>query len=523
VALAAVGAGGVALTRAGGATIPTAQAPPDYREALVAAERPLTLDPLLAGGDPASADVSHLLFRSLLRLDDRAQPEPDLVSSWSVSGDGLTYRFAVSSSVRWSDGMPVTRDDAIATIAAVQAPGFPDSRLATEWAGIKVAPDGADALTVTLPAPRAAFAATAAELPLVPQAVAALPMARLVQLKAAPIAADGAYRVRSADTQTVVLEPNPWAPRRSGPRTLQFRLEPDFQAAAQALADGRVDSLEATTPAERAALAKVPGVALHDIVTFRFVDLILDTHKPGLADVAVRKAIASGIDRRALIGASVQGAARPQVDAEPAGIAWLGSVEAEDPQPALAARALDAAGWPQGTDGIRRHAGSALTFTLSVADVAPLPEVARGVAAQLAAIGVSVDVTPVPASTFDATVLAPQKFDMAIADWDNGPDPDISGFWRSNATPPHGENVSGIPVDLFLDRALDDLATETDPQLRQAAALRVEQRLADEVPAVFLYAPVTTLATRGTLSHVAVPLVGTTGDRWDLIDQWRPA
>jgi peptide/nickel transport system substrate-binding protein len=523
VALAGVAVGGIALGRAGStASFSLAPASPDYREALVASQRPLTLDPLLAGADTASSDVSHLLYRALLRLDDRAQPVPDLAATWSVSGDGLTYRFVLAANTSWSDGKPLTPQDVIATIGAVQAPDFPDARLAAEWQGVHLAADGADAVVTKLPAPRAAFATAAARLRIVPRAVAETSLAQLTLSRASPLPTSGAYRVRSTDAQSVLLEPNPTSTRHAGPRLVQLRLEPDFQSAAQALAAGQVDALGATTPSERAALAGLTGVTLHDTVTFRFVDLLLNARQPGLADVAVRKAIASAVDRRSLIATALGGAARPQVDAEPVGISWLGPGSTEDPQPTLAARALDAAGWTMvAPDGVRQRAGATLRFSLSVPDVAPLPEVAHAVSRQLGAMGIAIDVTPVPAASFDASVLSPAKFDMAIVDWDSGPDPDISSFWRSNATPPHGENVSGTAVDLFLDRALDDLATESDPQLRQAAALRVEQRLADEVPAVFLYAPVTSLATRATISHVAVPQVGTAQSRWDLIDQWR--
>jgi peptide/nickel transport system substrate-binding protein len=511
----------VALTRAGSST-PGGAPPPDYREALVAAHRPLILDPLLAGSDPASADVSHLLYRRLLRLDERAQPAPDLASSWTISGDGLTYRFALGSGAKWSNGSPVTPQDVVASIAAIQTPGFADKRLAVPWQGVHAVADGAGAVVTTLSSPRAAFIVAAAQLPVVPLSVAQAPPHQLDQTSTAALPTDGGYRIVSSDAQAIVLARDPTVTPRPAIGTLQLRLEPDFQAAAQALAAGQVDALETSTPAERAALAKVPGIHLNDTTTFRFVDLLLNARRPGLADATVRKAISSAIDRNSLIATALGGAAQPQVDAEPAGIAWLGAQRAEDPQPALAARALDAAGWVQPPSGGVRHKGAVnLQLSLSVPDVAPLPEVANGVATQLAGLGIGVTVTPVPSASFDAGVLSSQAFDMAIADWDNGPDPDISGFWRSNATPPHGENVSGTPLDLFLDRALDDLATETDAQLRQAAALRVEQRLTDDVPAVFLYAPQVSLATRATLDHVAVPAVGTAAGRWTLVDQWR--
>jgi ABC-type transport system substrate-binding protein len=110
---------------------------------------------------------------------------------------------------------------------------------------------------------------------------------------------------------------------------------------------------------------------------------------------------------------------------------------------------------------------------------------------------------------------------MVVADWDNGPDPDVSSFWRSNAAPPHGFNVSGGQPDPFLDRALDSLATVSDSRLRRVAAGQVDARLAEDTPAVFLYAPEVTFAVSDGFSGITVPPVGTSASRYDAMAAWR--
>src|SRR5262249_2068235 len=157
-----------------------------------------------------------------------------------------------------------------------------------------------------------------------------------------------------------------------------------------------------------------------DMTSFRYVDLLLNTRRPGLNDVAVRRALASAVDRNELIGADVRGAARPQVDAEPAGIAWLGPPAPEQPQPALAARALDAAGWlVSPRTGVRTRGGDELRFALSVPDASPLPEVAGTLATQLEAVGVALTVTRVAPAAFEQAALRGQSFDMALVEWDS--------------------------------------------------------------------------------------------------------
>jgi len=492
----------------------------DYREALVAAERPVSLNPLLSRDDPATLSLGRLLYRSLLRLDDRVLPAPDLAKQWGVSGDGLSYRFTLHPGLRWSDGSPLGVADVEATIALIQASGFPDDRLAADWKGVAVTSGGGTAVVMTLASPRASFATTVAGLPILPAAVLrGRTPADLLGSRTVPMPTSGPYRVKAADAGAVHLVPNPWSATQPGLRSVELRLTPTAESAIRTFVGGEVDAVLATTPTQRSALARVGGVRLHDMVSLRFVDLLLNARRPGLDDTVVRQAIAGAVDRRALISAALGGDAVPQVGAIPAGVAWVRPLR-EQPNPSLGARALDAAGWGPGPDGTRARQGVSLSFVLLVPDAAPLPAVARQLRVQLAAVGVTVTMRVVPAATFERGVLLPAAFDLAVADWHTGPDPDVSAYWRSNATPPNGVYVSGAPPDPFLDQALDSLATETDPALRQAAAQRVDQRLAEDAPAVFLYAPELTLAVSDAFAEVRVPQAGEAADRYADIASW---
>jgi ABC-type transport system substrate-binding protein len=163
---------------------------------------------------------------------------------------------------------------------------------------------------------------------------------------------------------------------------------------------------------------------------------------------------------------------------------------------------------------------SALNYTLTVANVAPLPTVATELAAQLAQIGISVHVQQVPAAKIVAPDVTQHDFELALGDWDNGPDPDVSAFWRSNATPPDGVNVSGAPPDPFLDQALDILASATDEQARIAAAASVSHDLAVDAPAVFLYTPVDSFVVHSSLAATPVPTAGGSSARFADVTSW---
>ena len=77
---------------------------------------PRHLNPLLSGFNPPDQDLCSLIFSGLTRLNAHGEVEPDLASSWEISGDGKSYTFHLRTNAFWHDGTPVTVDDVILTI-----------------------------------------------------------------------------------------------------------------------------------------------------------------------------------------------------------------------------------------------------------------------------------------------------------------------------------------------------------------------------------------------------------------------
>jgi peptide/nickel transport system substrate-binding protein len=482
---------------------------PDYREAIVVGHRPVSLDPLIDGQDPGVRALGSLLYRRLLRLDDQAVPVPDLAGPPSVSADGLTYTLNLGPALRWSDGRLLGAPDVLATVAFVQTPKFPSPALSAAWKDVKASASGRS-LVFTLPSPRASFAVTLTELPILPLApFTPSTLAALPARASLPMATSGPYRVDSSGPATIELVINSQANPAPRLHRVELRLFAGFAEAAKSFTDGGVDAVLATTPGERAQVMRHAGSGTHDLVSFRFVNLLFNERVPGLDDPAVRHAIALAIDRARLIHGPLEGMAVGQVGPIPAGIRW---VSPPSPPPAAdvagANAGLDAAGWKLGPAGVRSRAGVDLRFSLTVPAADPLPAVAEEVGRQLEAVGIGTTVTVTPTESLLSSVITPHQFQLALADWDNSADPDVSAFWRSSATPPQGLNVSGAADDPFLDQDLDALATISDPTQRRAAAARVATQLAEDAPAVFLYAPEQSLVVNNVISGVVTPPVG---------------
>jgi oligopeptide transport system substrate-binding protein len=59
------------------------------------------------------AEILRDLFVGLLTTDASGRQKPGLAESWTVSPDGKTYTFKLRSGLVWSDGVPLTAEDAV--------------------------------------------------------------------------------------------------------------------------------------------------------------------------------------------------------------------------------------------------------------------------------------------------------------------------------------------------------------------------------------------------------------------------
>lgn len=74
------------------------------------------LDPIMTTAY-MSRNHGYMIYDTLFALDADMVPQPQMVDSWTVSDDGLTYRFTLRDGLMFHDGAPVTGEDAAASIA----------------------------------------------------------------------------------------------------------------------------------------------------------------------------------------------------------------------------------------------------------------------------------------------------------------------------------------------------------------------------------------------------------------------
>src|SRR4030088_2068693 len=60
--------------------------------------------------------LGYLIYDPFFAVDENFEPKPQMVESYTVSPDKLTYVFVLRSGLKWHDGQPVTATDCVASI-----------------------------------------------------------------------------------------------------------------------------------------------------------------------------------------------------------------------------------------------------------------------------------------------------------------------------------------------------------------------------------------------------------------------
>jgi len=467
-----------------------------YVEAVLGAPAqpiPLLNNPV---SDPVGRDLGTLLFDGLVRIGADGLIEPALAASYEIDASGTTYLFNLRPDARWHDGRPVTADDVVFTLRALQVldqPGEP--QLAAAWIDALVDRIDADTVRVTLAEPYAPFL-SAARVPILPaHLLAGTPPAQWPESPyAGQLVGTGPYRLVELREDRAVLEANeayfggrPYIDR------VELRFIATAAAAQAALTRGDVTAFGATadsSSAELPATLSVSAVPLDAYATLSF-----NLREGPLAQQGLRRALAYGLSKDALIERALGGWAAP-IDTPILPGSWAYTPEARwyEADPAAAQALLADLGYEPGPDGALARDGEPLAIELLV-DGEPMRRAAAAeVARQWGALGVAVQVVELAAPELQQR-LRDGSFAAAIHGWQRlGPDPDPFLLWHS-AGP---LNYAGL-ADEQIDALIESAHADAELAARSADYAAFQQRWIELAPAIQLYQPLYRFAASAEL------------------------
>ncbi|MYU02665.1 ABC transporter family substrate-binding protein [Streptomyces sp. SID8366] len=241
--------------------------------------------------------------------------------------------------------------------------------------------------------------------------------------KAHPEWGAGPYTVGTWDTHsgdiTFVRNPKWWGKKGKLDKRVYVNLE--STAAVNAFKNGQVDNVSAVNAESLKQIKGLPGTEIRSGGSPFEYSLYLNTKSPVLADPAVRKAIEESVDRGQIAKIQFQGLDYK----EPLpGSAILYSFQKgyQDNVSAVlkyapddAKKALDAAGWKPGSDGVRVKDGKKLEVGYTLLGDDPLDKATAGAfAAMLKPVGVRLDIRKADESDF-SKILSDRTFDLFLS------------------------------------------------------------------------------------------------------------
>ena len=476
---------------------------------------PQTLSGLYANDGRSLAVVTFLAEPLLLGGENWGdQIEPALAESWDVSEDGLEYTFHLRQGVKWHDGVEFTANDVLFTYNAVlQEDNAIDWRSNLIQNGTPFEFEVVDDYTfkVILSQPDATVL-TALAIPIVPAHAFESTSMLDAPYNTAPIAT-GPFKFAEWNTgANVVLEANPdyWRGAPCLERIVVSFVE-GVNNQANALLSGDLD------------FARIDGSDLtpfQDNPDFTRTDAPRDLQRyigfnvqsPNVSDPAVRRALAVGLDRQAVIDAVAggNGLLSDSVFNRSVFIYEEGRNPAYAYDPEQAAQLLADAGWTDSDgNGFLDKDGQEFTLRIVYSGTWSLMQgIAPIVYDNWRALGVNVELAPLDDAAINEVLYenteVEKDYDAFLGGWGLfGPEPDHYRNYLADETGFFAYNNQDV-IDLFQQGR-----AETDEQARYDIYAQADALLWEDLPMIPIFQPIGVYMYRSDLNLDAAEINGT--------------
>ena len=500
-----------------------------------AAQRPASSIVIVTGGEPsmpiptlmegaqsnvANFEVADHLFLRLANLGpglvtagDRGFV-PMLARGWTRR-DSVTLAFDLDPRARWQDGVPVTAKDVLFAFARARDPAVAP-RLATltqHIAAVEAESDRRVIIRFTHPYAEQLYDATWHVAPLPAHLLAGIPADQLAQSPFAehPVG-DGPYRWsrRVAGEYLELVADSSFFLGRPGIDRVIIRSATDADARLNLLLSGQADAMDNVPPPltnlERVAadsslrLVPVPSATVGYLLFNQRARGDRTRPHPILGEPAVRRALILALDRQLLVRAVL--GPYGEVPFGPASpLLWIrhGAPAARPQDRAAAQRLLAANGWADHDgDGVLDRDGRPLALTLTYPGTSAIRRnMALLMQEQYRQAGIRIDLAQVEFPVY-LDRRSGGDFDIDFASASQDPSPSgLTQSWSCDG----GSNVAHYcdpAVDTMMERAI---AAQGDTRKVWQAVL---QRIEDDAPAAFVYAPTFVYAVRRRFRDVTI-------------------
>ncbi|MEM7530430.1 MAG: peptide ABC transporter substrate-binding protein [Pseudomonadota bacterium] len=445
------------------------------------------------------------LFEGLTAYDAAGRIVAGAAESWTVSDDGLRYRFRLREGARWSDGEPVLAQDFARSFARALDPAtaapyatrlFPIRNAEAIAAGeralaeLGVETPGPHDLVVTLERPTPYILESLAHM-------AAMPVR--ADAPAGAVVSNGPYRfVSRRPGDMIVLERNPHFHAVDDVAIGQVHYLPfaDADACARQFQAGDVHSCATVPAGQFDALKARLGDEVRAVPSLTTVYLTLNLAVPPLDDARVRRALSLVIDRDFLAREIWPGAASPLQAWLPPGVDNYADVLTAAPR--LADAELSMLEREDAALALMREAGYGpdrrVPLRLAIFADDTIRRTAVAVADMWRVLGIEVNLESRDFASHFGMLRGARDFDVAFTGWiaDSADPRDFLALGLSDNT---AANYGGYTNPDF-DALVRESDAQTDPRTRAQLLAEAETILLTDLPNI----PLLTAMARALVS-----------------------
>jgi len=496
------------------------------REVMVG--QPQSLNPLFALLNDADRDISELIFAGLLKYDQEGSLIKDLAKDYKISKDGKIYEFTLKDNLFWSDGEEITTQDIVFTIESVRNPEV-QSPLRLIWQEVKVEKTDNKTIKFILPNPYPPFLEnfTFKILPyhifnkVSPQAFILEPPQNLTssgQFEIKVIEKDSENKIRK-----IILERNP---NFHGKASFLEKIEITFIPTTGDFPTWKNKALSfAGISSEQKSIFK-ENFNIYKLSVPRYFALFLNQNKSILSQKEVREALAFATPKNEIIEKILLGEARI-IDSP---FLPENRIEGDFKQYKFnlkkAQEILEKAGWQdKDKDGIREkilkegEKATPLKLILFTVEQEELKKAAEIIQARWKEIGVKLVIRTLEPTKLLQENIKERKYDILLFGQGLSIIPDPYPFWSS-----FQKEYPGLNLSLYQNKDIDELLKNSREELnskkRRGLLQKAQQKITDDIPAIFLYSPYYLYAVRDEVKGIDGKYIVDPSKRFINIENW---
>jgi peptide/nickel transport system substrate-binding protein len=457
------------------------------------------------GFNPFNGNVNFLAFgpvyESLVYVNLLSgKTTPMLASSYKWSSDNKTLTFTIRSSVKWSDGQPLTADDVVYTFKLIKTNSALD--LQSVWSVLSdVSKQGSDQVAMTFQAPAVPyFYYIAGQQPIVPQHVWSQVKDPVAENNPTPIGS-GPFTV-ACTPQNIAYTRNPsyWQPGLPYLDKVNYPAFTDNDPANQYLATGQAQWGGQFIPnIDTYYVNKDKAHRHYWFPPIQNVNLFMNLTVKPFDNKIVRQALAYGIDRGKVSQIGEYGYQPPGSQTGvviPTFNDWYDSGQAAKYNykfdPAKAQSLLQQAGFTKGSDGIfKDSSGKRLSFTvISISGYTDWTASLQVVQDNLKQIGVEIKEQDISHDDY-FNKLFTGDFQLGYGSLSTSPGPnpyyELRNTLYSPTSAPIGQTASGDYgrwKDDTTDRLIEQFGATTDSAQQHNIMKQIQGIMLEQVPVI---------------------------------------